>query len=32
MKKLILCMLAMIAFAGCSKDDGVKIPDGGFKV
>ncbi len=32
MKRLILCMLAMIAFAGCSKDDGVKIPDGGFKV
>ncbi len=32
MKKLILYMLAMMAFVGCSKDDGVKIPDGGFKV
>lgn len=32
MKKLIFCLLAMMAFAGCSKDDGVKIPDGGFKV
>ena len=32
MKKLILCMLAVMVFAGCSKDDGVKIPDGGFKV
>ncbi len=31
MKKLIFCMLAMMAFIGCGKDD-VKIPDGGFKV
>ena len=31
MRKFIFCVLVIMAFIGCCKDD-VKIPDGGFKV